>query len=187
MSAPLDEHILVVLTGPVGAGKSTTAAALAAHLRGLGLRTAHIDLDLIYCMARQRDGFGDEDIWKLARCGAAALADAFFRADARAVVVEGGFFTLGERDELVDCLSTDARVVAVTLQASFDCVARRVQADPDPGRVASRNPAILRKLHSEYVSARPYLTKNSAVVDTDDLSIGDVVDQIARFVVDGRT
>jgi shikimate kinase len=178
------ERVLVVLTGPVGSGKSSTASAVATQLRALGLPTANIDLDLVYCMARQRDGFGEEDVWKVARRGAAALADVFFRSDVRAVVVEGGFFTQVERNDLIDALSTDVRVVAVTLQVSFDCALRRVQADSDPGRVASRNPVILRWLHDQYVAAIPYLSQCSTVVDANEVLIQDVVDRITELVIE---
>ena len=63
---------LIVITGPVGGGKSTTSVALAACLRSRGLRTAVVDLDDVYCMALQGNDFAEEDTWSAARraCGA---------------------------------------------------------------------------------------------------------------------
>ena len=45
---------LVVITGPVGGGKSTTAVVLASQLRERGLTVAVVDLDDVYLMASQR-------------------------------------------------------------------------------------------------------------------------------------
>lgn len=179
----MTEHLLVVLTGPVGGGKTTTALALATRFRALGLPAATIDLDELYLMARQRDGFDDELVWGVARRGAAALADVFFSTGVSAVVVEGGFFTHDERSGLVDCLATRARLVAVTLQVSFDQALERVQADPDPGRVVSRDPAVLRWLHNQYVEALPYLTATSLMVDAGSVPADEVADRIAESVL----
>ena len=131
------EPLLVVLTGPVGGGKSTVALALATRLRASGHPTAVIDLDLVYCMARQRDGFADEDTWRTARRGAAVLADAFFDSGAGVVVVEGGFFTREECEGLADHLTSNARMSVVTLNVSFDQAlhrAQRSQQERDPSQ-----------------------------------------------------
>lgn len=180
---PIQRGLLLILTGPVGAGKSSTAAALTAHLRAQAIAAASIDLDLIYCMARQRDGFGDEAVWPLARRGAAALAGVFFRADVQVVVLEGACFSADERSELMDGLDSDVDLVAVTLQVSFEAALRRVQADPDPGRVASRIPATLRALHQQFLAAMPYLAQTSMLVEADQLPLQEVVERIAAVVM----
>ena len=50
---------LIIITGPVGAGKSTTSLALAQSLRRPDLAVAVIDLDQIYYFVRQQDGYGE--------------------------------------------------------------------------------------------------------------------------------
>lgn len=54
----LTTRLLIVVTGPVGGGKSTVAAA---HRP-----TAVIDLDLVYLMARQGEDYGEAATWQ--RC-----------------------------------------------------------------------------------------------------------------------
>ena len=133
------ERLLVVLTGPVGGGKSAVALALATRLRASGHPTAVIDLDLVYCMARQRDGFADEETWRTARRGAAVLADEFFDSGAKVVVVEGGFFTQEECDGLCDHIASGRRLRLVTLNVSFERALHRAQSDPNMGSLPRRS------------------------------------------------
>ena len=102
----MTEPLLVIITGPVGGGKSTVALALADHFRATGQMTAVIDLDRVYIMARQIDGYGEASIWAVARRGAAALADSFYADGIQVVIVEGEFFTRDELETLYDALST---------------------------------------------------------------------------------
>jgi shikimate kinase len=182
MSVPVHDRVLIVLTGPVGGGKSTTALAVAELLRARGVGAASIDLDQIYCMARQREGFGDEEIWNIARRGAAALSDVFFATVADAVIVEGGFHDATEIEGLADNVTTEVRVDVIALQVSFDRTLERVVADTDPGRVASRNPAMLKPLHDQFVAALPYLKANGTVLETDRESVHGVASQIVQLV-----
>lgn len=179
----MSERLLVVLTGPVGGGKSTVALALATQLRACGHPTAVIDLDLVYCMARQRDGFADEDTWRTARRGAAVLADAFFDSGARVVVVEGGFFTQEECDGLCDHIASSVRLRLVTLVVSFEQALHRAQSDPDPGRTVSRDTEVLRLLHGKFAEALPFLRANSLVVDADRLSPGELALSLAKSIL----
>ena len=89
----LAERTLVVVTGPVGGGKSTVALVLAQQFREMGRPSAVIDLDLVYCMVRQVEGFGEQNVWMTARRGASTLVDAFFSEGMEVVIVEGEFFT----------------------------------------------------------------------------------------------
>ncbi len=179
MTAALHDQALIILTGPVGGGKSTTTFAIAERLRSHGVGTASIDLDQIYCMARQRDGFSDEEVWNVARRGAAALSDVFFSTVADVVIVEGGFYSADEIGALANYIAADVRLTVFTLRVSFDCALERVAADPDPARVASRNPEILRWLHDQFVAALPYLNMHSTVVEANLESIDSVAAQIA--------
>ena len=183
MTKSLHERVLVLLAGPVGAGKSTTAAAVVQRLRSRGVGAATIDLDQVYCMARQGAGFGDEEVWTVARQAAAAMSDVFFSTVAAVVVVEGGFHDAGEIDDVVANLDTDARLEVIALQLSFEQTLGRVMADPDPGRVASRNRQFLRQLHDQFVAALPYLGTRGVVIEAGLGSIDDVAQVIVERIL----
>ena len=167
------ERLLVVLTGPVGGGKSAVALALATRLRASGHPTAVIDLDLVYCMARQRDGFADEETWRTARRGAAVLADEFFDSGAKVVVVEGGFFTQEECDGLCDHIASGRRLRLVTLNVSFERALHRAQSDPN----------IFSRTGVSAEARLPFLWANSLVLDADRPSPVELARSIAESVL----
>ncbi len=182
------ERMLVILTGPVGGGKSTTALALAERFRARRQTVAVIDLDVVYCMARQGDGFGELSIWATARHAAAALADAFFRDGLHIVIVEGEFFSQDELDALCAHLATPVERHFVTLMVSLEQALQRVAGDPSRG--LSRNPRFLGRLHAQFVQELPFLRASSLVVDADRRSpreLAEVIDVIvSRSVADNR-
>jgi shikimate kinase len=178
----------VILTGPVGGGKSTTALALAERFRTRRQTVAVIDLDVVYCMARQVDGFGEMNIWTTARHAAAALADAFFRDGFDIVIVEGEFFSQDELDALYTRLTTPAERHFVTLAVSLEQALHRVAGDASRG--LSRNPDFLGWLHAQFVQSLPFLRASSRVVDDDQRSpheLTEVIEvMISRSVADSR-
>jgi len=177
-----DSHTLLVLTGPVGVGKSTTASAAARQLRGSGLAVACIDLDQIYCMIRQREGFDDQGTWRRARQSTAALAEHFFGRVASIVIVEGGFLNQEEQVQLIEALHSKPHIEFVTLHASFDTVYARVFADSDPGRVASKVPAILKQLYIQYEAALPFLRETTKCIQVDNSSVEQVATHVSVLV-----
>jgi len=178
--------ILVVLTGPVGVGKSTTAIATARILRGYGLTAACIDLDQIYCMIRQGDGFDSQDTWMSARQATAALTEHLFEKVASVVIVEGGFLTESEQRELLEALRSKPRTEVITLHAPFDTVYARVMADSDSGRVASKVPTILKQLYVEYETALPFLQRTTKCIDVQYCDVEQVALQVATVVKCGN-
>ena len=145
---------LCVITGPVGAGKSTTSVALAALLKQRGRRVAVIDLDLVYCMARQRDGFDEPTAWLAARQGSLDLARSLFGSGIGTVILDGEFFTPGGLPLTAE-MRRDWIVRTFTVTVSYDTALRRVQSDPTRG--ASKNATTLRWLHDNFAEAQPHL------------------------------
>lgn len=167
---------LIVITGPVGGDKSTVALALAERLRRAGRRAAVIDLDLVYCMARQGEDNGEEETWAIARRGAAALADAFFAGGMGAVVIEGEFFTPEEFATLREALATPATWTFATLDVSYERALAHVAGDSTRGM--SRDPDFLKHLHEQFRQALPYLRASSLILDADSRTPGELAAEV---------
>ena len=167
----------MVITGPVGGGKSATSLALAACLRSRGSRTAVVDLDDVYCMALQGDDFGEEDTWAAARRACGALAESFFASGLDAVVVDGEFFSAEEWHELQTCVQPQTDVKFFTLAVSFEETFRRAQGDPN------RQDALevwYKRMHEKFISSLGFLRDTSGCIAADELP----VDQIAALIAD---
>ncbi|NJM05729.1 hypothetical protein HC891_05340 [Candidatus Gracilibacteria bacterium] len=173
--------MLIVLTGPVGAGKSTTSVALAQALRSPAVSVAVIDLDQMYGFVRQQDGYGDLTTWTRARRGAAALAHALFEADMSVVIVEGEFFTAEQLHALVAPIPSTVVRHFFTLRLSYEHALERVKHDAARG--ASKDPAFLRSVHNDFLHALPFLAAASVVIDTDPLTQAEVVACIVAAVL----
>lgn len=177
-------HKLIVITGPVGAGKSTTGVALAATLRRAGVEVALLDLDELYLIVRQQDGYGEPAAWARARHGAGALASALFSTAMAVVIVEGEFFSADELDALLTPIPADVIRYVFTLRVSYARVLAHVQGDPSRG--ASRDPAFLHWLHTSFVQALPFLEHASTVLDTDALTLEQIVARIVAALDEHR-
>jgi len=82
---------LLVISGPIAAGKSTVASALAATFRKSGRSVAVVDLDRLYMMLDDRPPVSDPSRSREARRAAAALTDHFVLEGIELVIVEGTF------------------------------------------------------------------------------------------------
>src|SRR5690349_7193281 len=156
---------LIIITGPVGAGKSTTSLALAQALRRPDLAVAVIDLDQVYCFVRQQDGYGEPTAWVRARRGAAALADCLFNTGMSVVIVDGEFFNAEELGTLTIPIQNAVKLSFFTLQLSYERNLERAQGDPLRG--GSKDPSFLKWLHMQFVQALPFLQEQSVVIATD--------------------
>ncbi|HEU4329113.1 MAG TPA: hypothetical protein VFS21_38600 [Roseiflexaceae bacterium] len=174
------QQLLIIITGPVGGGKSTAAAGLAQALRRPEQQAAVIDLDLVYGFVRQQDGYGEPLAWQRARLGAAALARGWFDAGMAAVVVDGEFFDQEELDALASPFPAHVVRCFYTLRLSYETALLRVQGDPTRG--ASKDPEFLRSLHAYFVQSLPFLEAASTVIDTDDLGSDEVVARLRALV-----
>ena len=162
---------LLVISGPIAAGKSTVAAALATAFRDSGRTAAMVDLDRIYMMFDDRPPMTDPRISRQARRAAAALTDHFVLDGIELVIVEGTFWTESERDELTSRLTTLVRPAFLTLRVAVEEALRRVQGDT--GRRASRNPVFLRASHADFDAVTPIPT--DAIIDSTSLTVDAVL------------
>ncbi|HEU5102206.1 MAG TPA: zeta toxin family protein [Roseiflexaceae bacterium] len=175
-----NKPLLIIITGPVGAGKSTTSLALARSLRRPDFDVAAIDLDQMYGFVRQQDGYGEPSAWARARAGAAALANALFDTGISVVIVEGEFFNAEELGTLKSPTHAGVALCFFTLRLSYERALERVQGDPSRG--ASKDPSFLKGLHTHFAQALPFLEAESVVIDTDDLTQDEVVARLVHVI-----
>ncbi len=146
---------LVVISGPIAAGKSTVAAAVATRLRDAGLSAAVSDLDdLVDSVLAPRQQW--QRSWDQARRAQAALIGGWLRSNVDVVIAHGPFH---DKDEAAILLS-EVPAGTVTrwcwLDVTYDVALERTAADPT--RVLSRDPGFLRRSHDRVaalVAQRP--------------------------------
>jgi shikimate kinase len=177
-----DKHLIIV-TGPVGGGKSTTAAHVAIYLREFQLATAVIDSDVVYSMVRQHPDFGDQNIWSATRRATAALVESFYASGLNAVVVDGAFWSEREYSELKSHFVSEVQETFVTLMVSDHEALRRAQTDSDPNRGVSRLPEVQVSLYAAFSAGLAFLEQNSKVIHTDHEQSEAVAKQIAQMVI----
>jgi adenylylsulfate kinase-like enzyme len=108
---------LVVISGPIASGKSSTAQELAVRARAKGRGAAVVDLDRVYLMLDDGPAMREASRSRQARRAAAALANQFLSEGIELVVVEGDFWSADARADFVARL-TSAAPVFVTLGVS---------------------------------------------------------------------
>jgi shikimate kinase len=172
--------LLIIITGPVGAGKSTIGLVLARSLQRPDFAVAVIDLDQMYGFVRQQEGYDDPVAWARARHGAAALASCLFTTRMSAVIVEGEFFTAQELGAVTTAVEANVMCCFFTLKVSYERALERVQGDPSRG--ASKDPVFLKWLHKNFAQALPFLEAKSVVVNTDELTQDQVVARLAALI-----
>ena len=156
---------LIVINGPIAAGKSTVAQALGRQLRNAGRPTAVVvDLDELYLMMSAKP-MGDPQVWPRARRAAATLTDCFLTSGTEIVVVEGAFWDEPERAPFLNALPWRGSPLFVTLLVSYDVAYRRVQGDS--GRSLSRSPEFLRRNNEAFAAPLDPLWATDLVFDSD--------------------
>jgi thymidylate kinase len=171
--------LVVIINGPIGVGKTTVSIAVAGLVEAQGRRAAAIDIDELWAMIdHQKPRKGGVARWSLARRGAAALADELFGDGIDVVVVNGPFYQLEERAQLLERIRTRVDVRYVTLTVPFEEGLRRTRADPDSRRDRSRERDWLREHHDRAASFFGPLRETDLIVETAGLTL----DQVARAV-----
>lgn len=172
-------HTVVIVTGPVGGGKSTTSDALSKALRNFGT-VAVIDLDQVYGFVRQHDGYDEPESWFRTRRTSAAMANCLFDTGMSTVVIDGEFFNVGELESLTSNLSQNVKVHFFTLEVSYESALERVKHDPTRGM--SKDPVFLKKLHDDFIKALPFLREKSTVINTDKISVTEAVTLLTNLI-----
>jgi cytidylate kinase len=175
---------VIAISGPIAAGKSATARALAQEVERRGKTAAAIDLDLVYEMLEHEGARKDDDAtWIRARRAAAALANRFSTDGVEVVIVEGDFLTADDRRSLVEVLDASAGPRFVTLRVSFDEAVRRIEGDPT--RTFSRDRDFLRRDYDRAEAAIADVPASDLLVDAEGVPIDDVAVAIADWAIGG--
>jgi hypothetical protein len=152
------EPVLIVIVGPIAAGKSTLAAEVAQRLRQRGEPVAVVGLDSVAEMALRAVD------WAWAHEVHAALVRAWLATPVRTVVAEGPG-TASELDQLMRYVPGDVAVLTVVLSTRYEVALRRALQDPDRG--LSKDPEFLRRDHDRFESSRSDLAYDLALNSAD--------------------
>jgi hypothetical protein len=139
---------LIVIVGPIAAGKSTLAAEVALRLRARGESVAVVGLDSVADMALPTLD------WAWAHEVHGQLVGAWLATPVRTVVAEGPG-TPAELDHVRRYLPDGAGVLTVVLTTSYETALRRALGDA--GRGLSKDPEFLRRTHGRFEDGLPDL------------------------------
>lgn len=168
--------LLVVVAGPIGAGKSTVSDLLAHRLAHVS-STAVVDLDDVAFMQRDIEF---PEVWRRAAIATAALVRGWFEADTTAVVAHGPFFEADGYRSLLRTQDNDLEVRHVLLRVSYETALTRVSGDPT--RAMSKDPDFLRRTHQRFRRLESTLPNMDFVFDTELAPADAIADEIASAV-----
>jgi adenylylsulfate kinase-like enzyme len=107
---------LVILTGPIAAGKNTVADALARRLTGQGRTVVVVDVDDVAAMVAT-PGATQAGLWFAAHEAHGALVGQWMRSSVEYVVVVGPIYTAEEQAALTRALPDEAAALWVVIDA----------------------------------------------------------------------
>jgi hypothetical protein len=171
---------LIVINGSIASGKTTVSRLLAAMLREHGRSVAVVELDRLYEMLAD-DPKSDAGVWISARRLSSALARQLCSDGFAFIVIDGAFWTAGDRRDLLSGLTSSTLVSWVTLTLSFAEALRRAQSEPSRG--ISKNPAFLAPHVAECLEALARLPATERVISTEDAGAAEIARVLAELAL----
>lgn len=138
---------LVVITGPIAAGKSTVSELLADRLRRAGRSSVVVELDDIAHMVRSPAAEARR-LWDEAHRAHAALLAGWLATSIEVVISPGPFITSFERRTLATGIPPSTRVLEVRLNSTYPTALTRVEGDETRG--LSRDREFLRSQYEQF-------------------------------------
>ena len=161
---------LLVLTGPIAAGKSTVATRLVERLVAAGRTVACSDHDEVARLGHAPGGLTG-DHWAQAHVTHGALVGALLEQPFDLVVAHGPVYSAEETGALLAHVPPGTGVLRVLLTCPLGTAQDRVAADPERG--LSRDPAFLAGTHARFWDLRPGIAAD-LVADTGTTSVEEV-------------
>lgn len=168
---------LVILTGPIAAGKNTVADELAQRLARDGRTVVIADVDDVAAMVGSPGAAAEAGLWFAAHEAHGALVGQWMRSNVDYVVAVGPIYTTEEQAALTRTLPPDAGVLWVVIDAALSVTLARAQADP--GRRLSRDPAFHQSAHRRFRELLPKIPADMAF-DSTELDPGQIAAAITN-------
>ena len=171
--------VLVVICGPIAAGKTTVADALATRLRSHAHAVAIVDPD---DTVETLGGFRGltADRWRHARTVQALTVGAWLERDTD-VIAPGPFLDEEENATLVQYVPPTVTPRRVLLEVPYEVAAVRVTADTS--RDLSTDPGFLRRTYDRYERLRAALPRPDWTWDTTHVTPNEIADTLAGAVL----
>lgn len=165
--------VLVLISGPIAAGKSTVARSLAKRLRTVGEQVALVELDQIAEMA-----LPTLPDWSAAHTIFNSVVGQWLATPLTVVVAEGPG-SKAEVSALISGLPAQTPVVIAVLTSSFDIAFARARADPSRG--ISRQRAFLSDEFARWAHEMPQI-EHDIFIDSGTSSVEESVDLLLNGV-----
>jgi hypothetical protein len=167
---------LVVITGPIAAGKNSVASLIADRLTALGRLAVLVDVDDVAAMVAG-PGAAAAGLWFAAHQAHGALVGTWMQTPVDVVIAVGPIYTPREQAALLEPLPDASAVHWVLIDAPVAVTLPRAQADP--GRGLSREPGFHGEAHQRF---RRLLPQVPAAQTFDSAKMS--AEQIAEAVLD---
>jgi thymidylate kinase len=167
---------LVVITGPIAAGKNTVASLMAQAVAGQGRSAVLVDVDDIAAMVAA-PGAAAAGLWFAAHQAHGALVGKWMQTAVDVVIAVGPIYAPSEQDALLEPLPEASVVHWVVIDAPVAVTLARAQAEPGRGR--SREPQFHRAAHQRFRELLPAIPA-AQTFDSERMS----AEQIAAAVLD---
>lgn len=170
---------LVILTGPIAAGKNTVADRLTDLLTWHGHTVVVADIDDVAGMVGA-PGAAKAGLWFAAHEAHGAMVGQWMRSDVEFVVVVGPVYSDEEQEALTRTLPDDASVLWVVVDAPVSVTLPRAQADQ--GRALSADAEFHHAAHRRFRQLLPRIPVD-ATFDSEKLDAEKIAAEIMDMIV----